>query len=78
MSTWIDTQDPEKVSTALAKLRTMSGHAADWLNYAHGDERFALWLYLANTRCMRMAGVGVFDLADHCWRDAYDAGESPR
>jgi hypothetical protein len=51
----------------------------DILEYAGGDEEFASYLDEANRLCeRRLGGLGILDLPDYCWRDAYDDGVSPR
>lgn len=79
--TWLDTLPAAKVEGALAKARennfTRAGR--NFLEMAGGnDERFALWLMLADNAVSRFAGVGAFDLEDYLWRDAFDNGDSPR
>ncbi len=40
--------------------------------YAGGHSGFYTYLRIANARIVRRVGVGLLDLADRCWRDAYD------
>lgn len=40
-------------------------------------EQFALWLTLADIKAGRVAHIGIFDLEDFYWRDAFDNGDSP-
>lgn len=76
--TWIDTLDPIKVAAGLTKIRASAyGPAHPALDYAGGDEHFALFLAVADSKCQRITGLGVFDLEDYLWRDAYDSGLSP-
>lgn len=55
-----------------------SSNWADVVQYAGGDEAFALWLWRADVAARKNIRVSLFDLADYCYRDAYDAGDSPR
>lgn len=77
--TWINQQDPAKVESNKAKLRAVNWTVAsrNWLHYAGGDEDYALWLALCDRRCSRMTGIGIFDLADWRWGDAFVEGYSP-
>lgn len=76
--TWLDEQDPAKVARALDAVRESEGFAR-WLDtYAMGDERFALYLATADRWMTRRFMVGLSDLADWHWRDAYDGGQSPQ
>lgn len=74
MSTWLDKQDPVKVESVLTLYRERQPRVSQ---YAHGDERFGVWLYLVDRVLTGMIGVGLFDLADWNIRDAYDDGLSP-
>lgn len=47
------------------------------LEYCGGDTAFAAWLQLVDDCIMDQLGVGVFDLTDYMWRDAYDDERSP-
>jgi hypothetical protein len=77
--TWLDTQPPAAVDTALETLTRADDPAAERLfAYAADDMRFALWLALTNRRIVRACGFGLLDLPDWSWRDAYDDGSSPR
>lgn len=77
-TTWLDTLDADKVEAALAKMRASQSYSVEsCLRYAGNDERFALWLRQADLQAARRLGIGIFDLADWTWRDAYDAGDSP-
>lgn len=77
MADWLDTQEPEKLERSLELYRTEPAlvHIRD---YAGDDERFGLWLALANQSAARRLGISIFDLADYSWRDDFDAGTSPR
>ncbi|MBI1758160.1 MAG: hypothetical protein HYR62_02895 [Actinobacteria bacterium] len=44
---------------------------------AGGDVGFAAWLLVAEATCRRQYMVSIFDLADWCWRDAYDDNMPP-
>lgn len=74
--TWLDKQDSDKVETALAQFRESSGYS-DTMRYAADDERFGLWLHIADLKTVRGVGVSIFDLSDWAWRDAYDNGTGP-
>lgn len=80
--TWLDEKDAAKVEIALGGMRDAAAagnHAAETcIHHAGGDERYALWLFYADRRCGRLAGVGIFDLVDFGWHDAFTAGDSPR
>lgn len=79
MTTWVDSiPNQSAVDDVLAAMRAKP--TALWsqlAQYSRGDERFTLWLYHAQRRCLRVYGLGIFDLADFTWRDQYDAGVSP-
>lgn len=60
----------EYVSRAAREVRAMR-------RYSGGDDEFGLWLAIADGRCIRAIGVGIFDLADYTWRDEYEAGTGP-
>lgn len=45
--------------------------------YAAGHLGFYGYLRVANRICIRIAGVGIFDLPDQCWWDSYEAQEPP-
>jgi hypothetical protein len=45
--------------------------------YGNGDPYFALYLFIADRKCTRRVGFGIFDLADYLWYDAYENGTSP-
>lgn len=78
---WLDTIGRDKVDVALDALRKQrdEGHhgVKACLDYANGDERFALWLRLVNAAVTRKAGVSLFDLADVTLRDWFDDGYTP-
>jgi hypothetical protein len=80
---WLARQDPAKVAASLAKLRAArernDRRTADYFRgLGETDEHFALWLALCDAACARMVGVGIFDIADWTWADAYGDGMSPR
>lgn len=76
---WLDTKPPEAVAAAVEQLAQAQGaHAESIRDYAGGDLRFGLWLQLVDKRCASVIGLGVFDLEDWRWRDAYDGGDSPK
>lgn len=77
---YLDTLPELKVERALERARSQAFRAPggrDMLETAGGDERYALWLLIADAGCARRIGVGIFDLADHTWADAYENGDSP-
>lgn len=76
---WLARQDQTKVEDMLTKLREAEWmrHGRNWLDMAHGDESFALWLVMADSRCSRLIGLGIFDIEDYTWADEYEAGSSP-
>lgn len=79
--TYLDTRPTGQVEQALAKARERGFRALggrDMLAAASGDEKYALWLLIADTKCGGMIGLGIFDLADYVWADAYANGDSPR
>ena len=47
------------------------------LDYAEGDEAFAAWLREVDEIVGRKLQVGIFDLPDLLYRDAFDAGTTP-
>lgn len=75
--TWIDVQDPAKVESSLTQLKATDRGRHIIEHYAGGDERFGLWLALADRRMTRAVGVGFSDISDWRWRDAYDEGYTP-
>lgn len=49
-----------------------------YVEYANGDVRFAIWLYMCDRSCLARVQLSIFDLADACWRDKFDSGTRPR
>lgn len=78
MSDWLDGQNPEKVLAALDRLRSTSSGARYITEVAGGDVRFAVWLKLIDGNLVRRVGLTHRDLEDHCWRDLFDDGLSPK
>jgi hypothetical protein len=74
--TWLDEQDQSKVEAALEKFRTSPSYE-DAMRYAYGHERFAFWMHMADRTMIRRLGLGIHDIGDWNWRDAFDEGESP-
>lgn len=75
--TWLDQHpDQQGVEETMAKFRETPFHA-DWMSYAGGDERFALWLFMCDKRVVAIVGLGLRDLSDWGWRDAFDSGSGP-
>lgn len=83
MATWIDTKDPADITANLDSLRaldpdTSAGRLwAEHVRYAGSDLRFALWLLMVDRRFTRRFGLGIYNMPDWTWRDAYDSGMSP-
>ena len=76
---WLDTKPQDVVTDAVAQLASATGANADSIrSYADGDLRFGLWIHLVDKRCVTVLGVGIFDLEDWHWRNAYDSGSSPK
>lgn len=75
--TWLDTLDVDRYETLVNAVTFVSTYD-DILDYAGGDESFALWLTLVDVRIDQTLGVRYSDLPDWSWRDAYEAGSSPR
>lgn len=78
--TYLDTLPETKVERALERARSagFTAFGRNMLEYADGDERFALWLLIADAGMSKTVGVGIFDLADYDWVSAYGSGDSPR
>lgn len=77
-ATWLDSIDAETVEAALDQFSGQPTYS-DLMDYADSDERFALWLFMANRWVFQDTGLeGIDDLEDWMWRDAFDAGHSPR
>jgi hypothetical protein len=76
---WLDTKPPVEVDDAVEKLFEDGTLRARYVDeYASGDVRFGLWLYLVDARLARGLGVSHRDLSDWTWRDAFDEGMSPK
>jgi hypothetical protein len=79
MNAWLDSKPADSVEKAIENLvRSEIPANKSVVNYAGEDKRFALWLYLTDKRCLTQLGVGIFDLEDWHWRDAYDSNSSPK
>ncbi len=78
---WLAGQDHAKVEASLTKLHE-SRNSPRYADYFRGlgatDGYFALWMMLCDRRCTGLIGVGVFDIADWTWTDAYTDGMSPK
>lgn len=46
--------------------------------HAGGDADFGIYLYVCDRICQAEIGVGIFDLSDYGWRDAFDDAAEPR
>ena len=58
---------------------SQSSPSQEALSYAGGDTQFAAWLERADSHCQKKTGVlGIFDMPDRCWRDAFDAKADPK
>lgn len=74
-NTWLATKNSDQLATAMdrylhdPRLERDRGYT--------GDAWFGLWMHVANQKCQRLIGLGIHDLEDWTWRDAYDAGNSP-
>lgn len=79
---WVESLDPDQLQAALDRLRRNAGDhepiATQAMQYARGDEHFALYLAMCARKCQRAIGVTIWDLADCLWRDWYDDGLPPR
>jgi hypothetical protein len=77
---WITQQDPGKVAANIEKLAAANWTTGgrNWLDYAGGNQDYALWLALCDSRCSRLIGLGIFDLEDWRWGDAFEGDYSPR
>ena len=80
--TWLDrVPDPQDVRRSLAHVAKLPDQA-EYLNRADGDQRFALWLRLADQHAAaaaRETGKGpVISQAQFPWRGAYMSCWSPR
>jgi len=75
---WIDTQDSVKVANAIGRLRGEDWSLADRVSVdPNTDGEFCLWMVLADNRFMKRFGMGILDMPDFLWRDAFENGESP-
>lgn len=78
MTTWIDTQDSLKVATAIASLCADKRILADNVSVnPDTDGEFALWMVLADKRFTKRFGMGILDMPDFRWHDAFENGGSP-
>lgn len=70
---------PEKMAELVKKAEKLRYRRAgrDFLEAAGGDKDFALWMMLADGRVARRIGLGMFDIADWTWADAFESGTSP-
>jgi hypothetical protein len=53
-------------------------NGTNWLQEASGDQEYALWLILCDQRCGRMVGIGIRDIEDWTWADAFESSQSPK
>lgn len=65
---------PEIIAPALSREQAES---AMFLDYAGGDKPFAKWLGAVDALVEARVGLGIFDLEDFMWRDAFDAEQTP-
>lgn len=68
--------EPSDPADDLVRYASYSQDGSSWFEGAKGPRVFHLGFYgylrLANAYCMRRCGLGIFDLRDVLWRDAYD------
>jgi hypothetical protein len=64
----------------LANMRenNWTARGRNWLDEAGGVEDFALFLYLADRWCRRISTLGIFDIDDWLWADAFEADRQPK
>lgn len=72
MSWTIPAEKAEKINDFLDRRGTT------YLEYGGGNRDFAAYLALCDRICSRLIGVGIFDIADWNWHDAFDGEQSPR
>lgn len=78
MNAWLKSKPEDKIARVIAKMVAATDRlSVDMRNYAGDDNEFCLWLWLCNDRIMRRLGVGLMDIEDWGWRDAYDSDLSP-
>ena len=80
METYIDALPAARREVLLDNMRhrNFTSGGRNFLDdYAGGDERYAAWLILCEISCSRKIGLGIFDLSDWTWADAYADGLSP-
>ena len=70
---WFDTLPGPR----LAEVIEQKGDALKERYYTD-DVMFAIWMHAVDRAVMRRVLVSAFDLEDWMYRDAYDAGQSPR
>jgi len=77
--TWLDDQDQTKIEEQLANLAKCRDNPKykDVFAYSGGDDRCALWLVHVDAHAQKNIGLSIFDLADYCWADDFEAGMSP-
>ncbi len=69
---WIDNLPGPKLAEVVDK------HGAALMERHHTDDvYFAIWLHTVDRAVRRRVLLGIDDLEDWGYRDAYDAGESP-
>lgn len=73
--TWFETQDSFKVEAALDRYVT-AGRPFNTMGVT--DDYFGLWLWLADRSMSRVVGLGINDIGDWMWADAYESGQSPK
>lgn len=66
-------RDPEKYDAAREAL-SQTDRGREYLQHAGGNADFALYLQQADRKCIRFVGIGIFDIGDYLWHDAYDGG----
>lgn len=77
--TWIDQQNPTTIDAAIAKSKAKNDHIWQWSEpRAQGNDRYHLWLALADRWVHRMLGMSMWDLEDWHWADEFHDGTSPK
>ena len=79
IASWGDQDEPFQLAGKDPLLRKPESPSAEqcW-EYAKGHLGFYGYLRSCDATLMRAAGMGIFDLPDRLWRDAYDERQRPR
>jgi len=73
---WSDFSDAQRAELTTYLETDPRGKAV--ADYAGDDPEFRLWLLRVDAACGKRLQLSMFDLADFCWRDEYDADAAPR